>query len=107
MTISSSSAYDADVIVVGAGPIGLTTACALGHYGSADACVRGAHRAQAELTRQQCVGPRAGVAPRNWRARCSHRSFLRDREANCFPEWKTARPGAAGRGEEPVCQGTL
>jgi len=34
MTNSSSiTAYDADVIVVGAGPIGLTTACALGHHG--------------------------------------------------------------------------
>ena len=28
-----SSSYDVDVIVVGAGPIGLTTACALGHHG--------------------------------------------------------------------------
>ena len=29
----SSAGYDVDVIVVGAGPIGLTTACALGHHG--------------------------------------------------------------------------
>ncbi len=28
-----SASYDVDVIVVGAGPIGLTTACALGHHG--------------------------------------------------------------------------
>lgn len=34
MTDSGSSAgFDTDVIVVGAGPIGLTTACALGHHG--------------------------------------------------------------------------
>ena len=30
---ANSAAYDVDVIVVGAGPIGLTTACALGHHG--------------------------------------------------------------------------
>ena len=29
----SGAGYDIDVIVVGAGPIGLTTACALGHHG--------------------------------------------------------------------------
>ena len=29
----SSAGYDVDVIVVGAGPIGLTAACALGHHG--------------------------------------------------------------------------
>ena len=29
----SGASYDIDVIVVGAGPIGLTTACALGHHG--------------------------------------------------------------------------
>ena len=29
----SGTGYDVDVIVVGAGPIGLTTACALGHHG--------------------------------------------------------------------------
>ena len=29
----SDAGYDVDVIVVGAGPIGLTTACALGHHG--------------------------------------------------------------------------
>ena len=32
-TTPSGAEYDADVIVVGAGPIGLTTACALGHHG--------------------------------------------------------------------------
>ena len=31
--MSFSGCYDTDVIVVGAGPIGLTTACALGHHG--------------------------------------------------------------------------
>ena len=37
MTASSDTpavaAYDADVIVVGAGPVGLTTGCALRHHG--------------------------------------------------------------------------
>ncbi len=33
MSNSSGAGYDADVIVVGAGPIGLVTACALGHHG--------------------------------------------------------------------------
>ena len=35
MAQASQSTYDTDVIVVGAGPIGLTTACALGHHGVA------------------------------------------------------------------------
>lgn len=30
---SIPAAYDADVIVVGAGPVGLTTGCALRHHG--------------------------------------------------------------------------
>ena len=29
----SDAGYDVDVIIIGAGPIGLATACALGHHG--------------------------------------------------------------------------
>ena len=35
MTQATESTYDADVFVVGAGPVGLTAACALGHHGLA------------------------------------------------------------------------
>ena len=33
MAQASQSTFDTDVIVIGAGPIGLTAACALGHHG--------------------------------------------------------------------------